>query len=403
LYSHYSIEYVVSKLLAIPRLLGSLSAAVLANRGSISAARYRLGAKVLEQLFKRICRPMASEETQGAFAFGYRLVAVDGTVEDVADTDENMRYFGRSSGAYGASAFPQAQCAYLCECGTRVIFDASITAYTSSDQRACERLLRSLSPEMLLMFDSGLYSFDFMQLILAQGAVFLGRLPGGVKPKQLCRLADASSLVRVAPSAGSRGLQYPHAEPLTLRLLTYTFDDPQRPGYLQEHRLITNLLDDALYPALDLICLYHERWEIELSIDEMDTHQRQVRQPMRSRKPVGVIQEFYALLIAYFLIRSLIHRAALQQQLDPDRISFLNSLRLICDALPLFQLLHPDGHAQLWVHLFTDMAHFILPARSNRINPRVIKRQRLKFPRKKAKHRHPLQPLKPFREALVMI
>ena len=96
-----------------------------------------------------------------------------------------------------------------------------------------------------------------------------------------------------------------------VRVIQYTIKDPALPGYGETHRLVTTLLDAERYPALDLACAYHERWEIELVIDEIDTHQRLAGRPLRSLKPVGVIQELYALLIAHYALRSLMHQAAL--------------------------------------------------------------------------------------------
>ena len=59
------------------------------------------------------------------------------------------------------------------------------------------------------------------------------------------------------------------------------------------------MVDEKTAPALTLAQAYHERWEIELAIDEMDTHQRLAAQPLRSKKPVGVIQELYGLLLCF--------------------------------------------------------------------------------------------------------
>jgi hypothetical protein len=74
------------------------------------------------------------------------------------------------------------------------------------------------------------------------------------------------------------------------------------------------LLDPYLARALDLVDAYHERWEIETTIDEVDTHQRLINHPLRSKKPVGVIQEIYALFIAHFILRSFMHQAAASGQ-----------------------------------------------------------------------------------------
>ena len=99
-----------------------------------------------------------------------------------------------------------------------------------------------------------------------------------------------------------------------MRVIRYTLDDPQRVGHGEVHVLITNLFDEDLYPAEELIILYHERWEQELVFDEQKTHQdpRRATKPahLRSETPAGVIQEIYALSLGHFVIRSLMFEAA---------------------------------------------------------------------------------------------
>jgi len=399
LLSEVSLGYVLVRLVRGSRLLNDVGVDELATKGSISKARYRLGAKPLEVLFKRVCRPIATPQTPGAFAYGLRLVAVDGTVEDVADTPANAAYFGRHTGGRGDGAFPQVQGVYLCECGTHVIFDAALCHCHVGEQTGARRVLRSLTEGMLAMWDRGLFSFDMVAQARQRGAHVLCRLPNSVQPRYVCRLPDGSYLAYIYPSDPKRRQAGEH---LLVRIIEYTIDDPNRPAHGQIHRLLTTLLDPLHYPARDLVILYHERWEIEVTIDEIDTHQRLLPRPLRSLKPVGVIQEFYGLLIAHFIIRTLMHQAALEYQLDPDRLSFINSARLICDALADFQLIHPDDHPALWSRLLKDITSFRLPPRENRINPRVVKRKMSKFLKKRPEHFHPPRPL-PFRDGFRLV
>jgi hypothetical protein len=78
-----------------------------------------------------------------------------------------------------------------------------------------------------------------------------------------------------------------------MRVIEYTITDSNLPGYGQTHRLVTTLLDPEKYPILELICAYHERWEVEITTDEIGTHQRLLPGLLRSLKPVGVIQELF--------------------------------------------------------------------------------------------------------------
>ena len=174
---------------------------------------------------------------------------------------------------------------------------------------------------------------------------------------------------------------------ISVRVIAYTLDDPQRNPDKHTFRLITTLKEPALYPAETLIGLYHQRWEIELTIDEIDTHQRLPWTPFRSQKPVGVIQEFYALLLAYFIVRSVIHQTAVVCDATPQRFSFINALRLIQQSMPIAQLLWGTHRHRLLDMFHQWQLYFQLPPRDNRLNPRVVKRKRDKFRRKRPEDR----------------
>ena len=264
---------------------------------------------------------------------------------------------------------------------------------------AC-RLLRSIEADMLVMIDAGLSSYELISGVLERDGQVLCRAHASRKWTPVKYLKDGSFLAWMAPSPSSKT---PHAPAILVRILPYTLDDENRPHHGLVQTLVTTLLDPDLFPAHDLIVLYHERWEIELAIDEMDTHQRLANRPFRSLKPVGVLQEFYAFLIAYFLIRLIMLRTAEAQNIDPDRLSFTNSIHLIVDALPLFQLVSASDYPRLWHWLMDWISYFQLPARRDRSNPRVIKRQQSRFNRKHPQHLNPPQPSKPIREAIVML
>ena len=159
------------------------------------------------------------------------------------------------------------------------------------------------------MWDRGLHDYDMIASVRQRGAHVLSRLPSNVKPKRVRHLPDGSYLARLYPSDYQRRKRGEH---LLVRIIEYTITDPALPGYGEVHRLVTTLLDHEVYPAVDLACAYHERWEIELVIDEVDTHQRLAGRPLRSLKPVGVIQELYGLLIAHYAIRYLIRDSVLK-------------------------------------------------------------------------------------------
>jgi IS4 transposase len=95
------------------------------------------------------------------------------------------------------------------------------------------------------------------------------------------------------------------------------------------YRLLTTILTPDAAPARELAALYHERWEIETSLDELKTHLRGRRIVLRSKTPELVRQEFYGLLLAHYAVRGLMHEAALQARIDPDELSFVHAVRVI--------------------------------------------------------------------------
>ena len=363
--------------------------------------RYQLGVRPLYTLFRRICHPQATPTTPGAFLFGLRLVALDGTLENVPDTPANDQYFGRPSGRGGPGGFPQAKAIYLVECGTHAIIDAGIWPYATSERVGGHRLLRSVDSSMLLMWDRGFHSYAMVAAAQRRGAHVLGRIAKHVRPAVQTVLADGSVLATLT-SGANHGRPTGDA-PLQVRMITYQLSMPALGDPTLVHRLVTTLLDPERYPARTLICAYHERWEIEVTIDEVDTHQRASQQAFRSHKPVGVIQEFYGVLLAHYAIRRIMHDAAVAAQLDPDRISFVLVLQEIQATTRNFQQTIDDDHPQLYARLLAECRSCLLPVRRFRQQPRVVKQKMTRFPTKRPAHANWPQPEGCFAQAICRV
>lgn len=401
IYSRASIGEVMRKIAQGLRYIWPDPGYRVPNDSAISQRRYQLGARPLVALFHRLCQPLATPATPGAFLFGLRLMAIDGSSENIADTPENAAAFGRFHADRGDSAFPQVKAVYLAECGTHAIVDAGFWPCHTSERVGGFRLLRSVGPGMLVMWDTGFHDFDMFQVAVDRGAQVLARLPAHVKPQRVRRLPDGSHWATIQPSEYARRKR---GECLRVRIIEYTITDPHLPHAGEVHRLLTTLLDPERYPAQELACAYHERWEIELVLDETATHQRLADRPLRSLKPVGVIQELYALLIAHYAIRSLMHDAARQANLDPDRLSFTHALAVVQAAIPEFQMTAPELLPKLYTRLLNDLAAKPLPERRVRTNPRVVKRKMSNFKLKRPEHFGWPQPsAHSFREAVVLI
>ncbi len=398
LYATIAISAVIRTVFKSLRLLSPADDPVVPGDSAFTYRRYQLGARPLVDLFHTVCVPMTTPQTPGAFLFGLRLVAIDGTVEDVPDTAANVRAFGRLLGKRGPAAFPQLQGVYLVEVGSHAIIDAGFWPIHTSERVGGFRLLRSVTPEMLVMWDRGFHDYAMLRAVRERGGHVLGRLPAHVKPQRVRSLPDGSYLAHLAPSEYQRRKA---GERLLVRIVEYTLTDPALPGYGEQYRLVTTLLDPDVAPAFEVACACHERWEIELVIDEVDTHQRLAGRPLRSQQPVGVIQELYALLIAHYAVRRVMLDAAATGDLDPDRLSFTHALRVMQESLPEFQLVERAELSRLYQRLVRDVARERLPERQPRSNPRVVKRKMSNFRLKRAEHAHPPQPtIQSFRDAV---
>ena len=165
------------------------------SSGSISEARQRVGAGVMTRLFDLICIFRATKKTPGAFLNGLRLMSLDGSLFDVPDTANNARVFGYPGSRPGTrSAFPKARLVLLIESGTHLIVDALISPYKMGERRRTLKLLRSVGPRMLLMWDRGLHSYRMVYSALKQKAHILGRVPANVKFEVVQTLDDGSPL-----------------------------------------------------------------------------------------------------------------------------------------------------------------------------------------------------------------
>jgi len=296
------------------------------SKSGIFQARDRLGAEPVEALFRRVVRPLAGPDAPGAWLAGRRLVAIDGTCLDVADTHANDEFFGRAGVSKGErAAFPLARIVALAECGTHAIIDAEVGPYTTSEVALAGGLLDRLTPGMLVLADRGFAGFALWRRAAASGADLLWRIKDsstGLRPHPVQELADGSWLAQImAPKAERK-----KTGPLTVRVVDYTIEDGR--DNPQTYRLFTTITDPEEASAEQLALAYAERWEIESAFDELKTHQRGPRTVLRSKSPALVLQEIWGHLCCHYAIRTLMAQTAAAGGRDPDRVSFVAALRI---------------------------------------------------------------------------
>jgi Transposase DDE domain/Insertion element 4 transposase N-terminal len=307
------------------------------STAAIVRARRRAGVRLFRELFHAVAGPLAAPATPGAFLGGLRLMAVDGTTLDVADTPANARAFGRPTTHRGRGAFPQLRLVALIETGTHALCDVVLRPFHGGEAPAARHLLRALGPGMLLLCDRGFYGYEFLRRTLARGAAFLGRTKANIvlPPEEV--LPDGSYLSAIYPSPTARRRR---EGGIAVRVVEYVLDSSTGPGR-ERYRLVTSLLDPVAFPAAVLAATYHERWEVETALAEVKVHQWAHPRPLRSKRPREVVQEVYGLLLAHLAIRTLMYQAALRDGVDPDRLSFTGALRVLRRAIPRAQRTPP--------------------------------------------------------------
>jgi hypothetical protein len=308
----------------------------------ITQARKRLGAKMMRLVFEQVAEPVATPTTRGAWLRDLRLLAIDGFDADVPDSKDNAEQFGYASGGQGHSGYPKVRVVALSECGTHAFLAAEVDAYAVGEKTMARRLYPRLHGDELLTADRNFYSYTDWGLAVDAGAQLLWRAPTGLGLPVVQILTDGtflsvlinptirSSTRREAILATARaGEDLDPDQGYLVRVVEYDVPDRVGNGSGELIVLLTTITDVADARADELAAGYHERWEQETGHDQLKTHLRGPGQVLRSRLPDLVRQEIWAWLIVHYAIAVLIAKAAEAADIDPDRVSFTRTLRII--------------------------------------------------------------------------
>ncbi len=298
------------------------------GNASIVEARARLGPEPPQELFRVVAQPLGHAGDRNVWYHGrWRVMAIDGLRLDVADTEANDTAFERPGHSRGVgSAYPQVQVVGLAETGSHAYVGLALGGCRQGETTLARELLPCLQPDMLCLADRNFFSYDLWRAVGERGAERLWRVKKNLRLDPVRRLADGSYLAYVYPSPVARKHQ---RDGILVRVIEFVVDDPGRGTELPVYRLITSLLDPGAAPAKELTVLYCHRWEFETANDELKTHLRGAGRVLRSKLPDGVRQEVYAHFLTHYAVRALMYEAADQAHLDPDRLSFINALRVV--------------------------------------------------------------------------
>jgi hypothetical protein len=309
--------------------------------GGITQARARLGSGPMAEVFDAVAVPVAEELTRGAWLGSWRLMAIDGFDWDAPDTAENAAEFGYTGSGAHRSAFPKARVVTISECASHVVVAAAIGPMSSGEQTLARELYPGLEPDWLLIGDRNFYGYQDWNSARASGAQLLWRVSASVTLPVLAAHPDGSyASVLVNPKirgaararlveSARRGDALDPDRAVAVRVVEYTVPDREGSGTGELIALITTILDPREASAEQLAQAYHQRWEHETGNKQLKTHLRGPGKILRSKKPDTVRQEIYGYLLTHYAISALICRAATEADIDPDRVKFLRTVRII--------------------------------------------------------------------------
>lgn len=355
------------------------------SKGAIFEARSRLGAEALEDLFRLTAQHWAAESADRLRWRGLMVLGADAATLRVPDSGENRRTFhlpGHSD-ARRSAGYPQVRITSLMVLRSHLLLDFDVADYRTSEIKLTRPIVDRVPDQSLTVLDRNFVNYAILNGIQAKGENrhWLVRWKSFCKARTVKKLGRGDEIVEIQFTHASRRRNPDLPKSFIARVIRY-----RRKGF-KPGMLLTSLLDEALYPAKEVVELYHERWELELGYDEIKTHTLERMEAIRSETPQGVLQEVWGIAVAYNLIRREMEAMAGALGLPPRRISFRGSLMLIRDLFIWAATASPGSLPKMIENMRLDMRHVILPERrSERRYPRHVKVTFTGYPRN---HGHP--------------
>jgi len=375
-----SIHEVVSKLdLCLPGPRGPVVAP-----SAIPQARARLGEEPLAWLFNRTGKAWSHASADAHRWRGLAVYGLDGSSLRVPDSEMNREHFGgHSGGKRGESGYPLVRIMVLMALRSHLLTAARFGPYNETSEASLTReLLPDIPDDSLTIVDRNFFNAPTL-IPLARGGTnrhWLTRAKKNTRKRVLETLGPGDELVEMNVSTYARKQDPSLLKTWTARAIRY-----QRKGF-RPQLLLTSMLDPKKYPADELRELYHERWEIELGYDEIKTDMLERQECIRSKKPEGVRQEVWGILLAFNLVRLEMERVAEEAKVPPTRISFTVAMNMIRDEWLWCAIATPGAVPRHLKNLRADLKRYILPPRrSERHYPRAVKIKMSNYKRKRPK------------------
>jgi transposase IS4-like protein/DDE family transposase len=379
LYRNEPIEHIVDMLdLALPDKKDTLVA-----KSAIAQARRRLTEEPLAYLFATTAAEWAKRSADAQKWRGLSLYGLDGTTIRVPDSPENRAAFG---GAYagaprGESGYPLVRAVAVMALRSHVMSAFRFADYATGETTLARDVWSEVPEDSLVIVDRNfLVANELIHLESSGNRHWLSRAKTRTRYAVVEKLGADDELVVVEVRQSGLPRQW------FMRAIHYQVKGHPR------STLLTSLTDSEMYPAKELVELYHERWEAEIAYDEVKTHLLEREEAIRSRTPDGVRQELWGIAIAYNLVRLEMERVAAEAGVPPTRISFVAAIALVRDEIGRLygrRLALGTIPARLQ-HLRRNLKRLVLPPRRpERSFPRAVKIKMSNYPRKRPTPRRP--------------
>ena len=358
-------------------------------------ARHKLDEKALYELLVEVAAKIEFAAPDEWLWCGRHAKLVDGFTATMPDTPENQEEFPQQKSQKPGIGFPIMRACVILSLATACVIDAAFGPYSgkqTGETALFRQLLDSFQPGDVAVFDRFYGSYMMLALLKLRDIDACARLHQG-RPRDFRRGKRLGKYDRLVTWERPRRPEWMDEatyetipETLTLRMTQFNIVEPG--CRTKSVTIVSTLLDAEKYSKEDIAELYGFRWNVELDI--LHIKQTLNLDHLRCKTPDMVRKEFWTTLLAYNLIRRIICAAATEHGKLPRRISFTRTCTTILTAWSNLSLgLYNSKALKL---LLKQIASLKTPHRPGRIEPRVLKRRRHRYPlmrkpRKKLKQR----------------
>jgi len=348
-------------------------------------ARKRLPEKLLQRLFGQVAAGLEKQVTTDHLWCGRHVKVVDGSTVSMPDTPLNQKAYPQPSSQAAGCGFPLAKIGALFSLATGAAVALVINVSNTHDIKLARLLYHYLNPGDVLLGDCAFCSYADMVFIQNHDCDAVFRLSqtrkneverGRGKPLNSYESIEDWRKPKSRPKSLLPEEFASLPKTLTVRLIKYYIPSP---GFRTKYVILaTTLLDPKVYPVTEIMCLYGQRWEVELDLKHLKTTLGM--DILRGKTPEMVRKEIYAHLLAYNLLRTVMWSAGTTHKVDPLSLSLQGTRQLFDNFIPQLASASTQKRARLYQTLLKTIVHKLVPERSGRCEPRVRKRRPKSYP-----------------------